>query len=74
MKDDYELDCHVDIYLVGESFDSNAVAKVQLFLEGLSDLSVVGAPLPHIHEKLIYHISTAKQLEKKVLSRKCGAA
>ena len=64
----YELDCHVDVVLIGESFNSDDVAKVQPFLEDLSDLSFVGAPLPHVHEKLIYHISTAKLLEKKVLA------
>jgi hypothetical protein len=68
MIQDYVVDCHVDVVLIGPTFNAHSVEQISSFLETLANLGFVGAPLPNVHEKLTYHISLAKQLEKTIIS------
>ena len=61
----FELDTHIEIVFLGD-LDITNLQKIQLSLEHLSRLSVIGSPLSHTHENFVYHTSTSNTLSNEI--------
>ena len=60
----YELDSHVEVVLVGgQSVD---VPSVERRLEAMTKISAMSSPLSHVHEKIVYHITSDSHLQRKL--------
>jgi hypothetical protein len=58
----YTLQTHMEIVLVGKSFSSWSVSQLESRLEQLSRVSAHSSPFPHVHEKLVYHVTLGQTL------------
>ena len=47
----YEVDSHVEVILVGKSFDKGTALMSRL--ESLAKISAFSSPLSHVHEKIV---------------------
>lgn len=62
----FEIDSHVEVVLVGKIFTESVAADISRALEVLSTVSSQHSPFQSIHEKLVYHISIGKTLEREI--------
>lgn len=62
----YEVDSHVEVILVGRRFGGKQASILMDRLESLSRISAFSSPLSHVHEKIVYHVSSDSGLEVKL--------
>jgi hypothetical protein len=62
----FKIDTHIEVILIGEEFDSKSVQDLNGYLDFTSTKSVKSFPLNYIKEKLIFHVSLAKVIEKDI--------
>lgn len=62
----YEIDSHIEVVLVGSIFTDKLADNLTKSLEVLSTISARHSPFRWIHEKLVYHISLGKTLDREI--------
>ena len=62
----FEVDSHIEVVLIGELFNKDYVQALKDRLEIFSMISSTSSPLPHIHEKLLYHITLGLSIQKSI--------
>ena len=68
----FEMDSHIEVVLVGESFTPAIVNELTASLKVLSDVAAAASPLKFVHEELVYHVSLGTGLEQKIRDRMLG--
>ena len=66
MLSKFEIDSHIEVVLVGQIFTESVAGDLSRALEVLSVVSSQHSPFQSIHEKLVYHISIGKTLEREI--------
>ena len=62
----YELDTHLEVVLLG-NFDGKSLEHLSVALDQLSYLAASGSSLQFTHEKILFHVSLARQLESPIV-------
>jgi hypothetical protein len=62
----YEIRTHIEIVLIGQSFDEVWTKQLSQALMPLAQVSFLGSPMTFVHEKIIYHCSRDPRLEKQL--------
>lgn len=62
----FKIDTHVEVILIGDEFDTKSVQDLNGYLDFISSKSINTFPLNYIKEKLIFHVSLAKVIEKDI--------
>lgn len=62
----FEIDSHIEVVLVGNSFTTAVIDELSKSLKVLSDVAAAASPLKFVHEQLVYHVSLGVGLEDKV--------
>ena len=62
-----ELDSHINVVLLGEIFTDETVKIISDSVNKLSKTASYYFPYYHLYEKILFHISTDKGLEKRIL-------
>ena len=65
----YQIDSHIEVVLVGNTFESAMVGELSSSLKVLSDVAAAASPLKFVHEELVYHVSMGRGLEQKIRER-----
>lgn len=58
----YEVDTHMEVVLIGESFSASTAREINNKLESLSKVAAFASPLSFVHEKIIYHTTSGRIL------------
>lgn len=69
----FEIDSHIEVVLIGDTFTSAMVGELTSSLQVLSNVAVAASPLKFVHEKLVYHISIGYGLEEKIRQKIAGS-
>lgn len=62
----YEIDSHIEVVLVGNSFTDAIVRELETVLAHLSRTSAANSPLKFAREKLIYHATSQQSLTQNM--------
>lgn len=62
----FEIDSHIEIALVGDTFTERFARELTTSLELLSSMSTIFTPLDYVHEKLVFHVGLARTIEPDI--------
>jgi hypothetical protein len=62
----FEIDSHIDVVLIGESFTSKMVDELSNLLLLLSDVASAASPLKFVHEEVIVSVSSLVRVRVRV--------